>query len=292
MENARVPHHRWKSNIRELMNANKSLPRFENHFPELNQFLHELVQSYQAGNIPSWDTLEQNVHSYFSPDRMRQMESLLPGWEKMASYSGGITLVHVTCVFLGMLMLPEFQRLRPEHKQLALWIVLFHDLDKFHIRGQKDTMHAFRSAVRAANLLPAFGFATTNNYAEQIASWSERTTGAYITNDEASAPKPDNQKLPEILQGIDDVFGENSAGALITKVVLLHISLDVDPFYPTPAPLTEDEIRRFISPGVLSLLKVMMLADSEGWSLFEPNTRAQQRRDTLQAFTRLEKLIS
>ena len=274
------------------MNANKSLPRFENHFPELNQFLLELVQSYRAGNIPSWDALEQSVHSYFSPDRMRQMESVLPGWIKMASYSGGITLVHVMCVFLGMLMLPEFQNLSSEQQQLARWFVLFHDLDKFHIRGQKDTMHAFRSAVRAANYLPAFGFSSTHRYREQLTSWSEHTTGAYIITDEASTPKPDNQKLPEILDGIDDLFGENSAGSLITKVVLLHVSLNVDPFYPTPAPLTEDEIRRFIGPSLLLLLRVMMLADNEGWSLFDPDTRAQQRRDTLQAFRRVEQLIS
>jgi hypothetical protein len=273
------------------MNARDHVPHFEDFFPDLDRFLLGLVRSYQAGTISSWEILQQNVEGFFTPDRMSYMESMLPGWQKMSSYSGGITLTHVICVFTGMLMLPEFQSLTSEQKQFARWIVLFHDLDKVHIKGQKDTMHAFRSGIRAANLLPALGFQITANYEEQIVSWSEYTQQAYIVREGASAPTPDNQKLPQILQGIDALFGKNSAGAFITKTVLLHISLAVDPFYPTPAPLTEAEIKQHIDPALLPLLRVMMLSDNEGWSLFEPETRARQRRDTLQAFERVEKIL-
>jgi hypothetical protein len=34
----------------------------------------------------------------------------------------------------------------------------------------------------------------------------------------------------------------------------------------------------------------MMLSDNEGWSLFDPETRARQRRDTLAAFEEVGKL--
>ena len=34
-----------------------------------------------------------------------------------------------------------------------------------------------------------------------------------------------------------------------------------------------------------------MLSDNEGWALFEPEFRAQQNRDTLEAFDRFQKLI-
>jgi hypothetical protein len=62
--------------------------------------------------------------------------------------------------------------------------------------------------------------------------------------------------------------------------------------YPTPAPLTEDEIRTYIDDDLLPLLRVMMLADNEGWSMFEPEYRAKQRKDTLAAFDAVERLMS
>jgi hypothetical protein len=60
-----------------------------------------------------------------------------------------------------MFMLPEFQALSAEQQQIAKWIILFHDIDKVHIQGKKDMMHAFNSAVVAANTLPDIGFPIT-----------------------------------------------------------------------------------------------------------------------------------
>lgn len=267
-------------------------PTFDAHFSDLDRFIEGLVREYQFGNIRSWEGLEDTVKVYFTAERMEQMESLVPGWQKMASYSNGITLVHVMCVFLGLFMLPEFQQLSAEQRQLAKWIVLLHDIDKFHIRGKKDTMHAFRSGIQAGNLLPRFGFPTRQNFEERIDEWSQYTFWAFIPDGPNAVPRPDNRKLPAILIGIDNLFGQNTPAALIIKTVLLHISLDVDPFYPTPAPLTRDEIKQYITPELFPLLRVMMLSDNEGWSLFDPETRARQRKDTLQAFAHIETLIS
>jgi hypothetical protein len=273
------------------MNKTHAFPAFDDCFPELNQFLLELAGAYEAGRIRSWDRLDQQVKAYFTPAIMEQMESQVPGWKKMASYTDGITLVHVVCVFLGMLLLPEFQGLTREQQQLAKWIVLFHDVDKVHIQGQKDSMHAFRSGVHAANLLPGFGFPTRPKYEERIGQWSKYAAGAFILAESHGTPKPDNRKLPGILTGIDNLFGRNTPAALITKTALLHISLHIDPFYATPAPLTDDEIKRFIDPELFPLLRVMMYADNEGWSLFEPETRAQRQNDARKAFGRFETLI-
>lgn len=274
------------------MNTPPASPNFDDCFPDLNQFLLTLVHAYEMGKINSWNDLEEKVHAYFTPEKVQAMELQVPGWKKMASYSNGITLVHVMCVFLGMLMLPEFKNLTPQQQQLAKWIVLFHDIAKFHIPGKKDTMHAFRSGVQAANILPGFGFQPRQHYQERIDWWSRYTKQAFISGHADAAPKPDNQKLPYILIGIGNLFGKNSPAALITKTVLLHISLNVDPSYPTPAPLSEEEAIRYISADLLPLLRVMMLSDNEGWSLFDPETRAQQRRDTLNVFQKLEQLIS
>ncbi len=223
---------------------------------------------------------------------MDDIETKVPGWKKMASYSDGITLTHVTCVFPGLFMLPEFRILSEAQQQLAKWIVLFHDIDKIHIRGIKDTMHAFRSGVVAADIMPKIGFPITGQYDALIRSWSELTVNAFTLENGNSTPKPDNQKLPEILSGIEQLFGENTPATLIAKTVLLHISLSVDPFYPTPSPLTEGEIKRLINSDLFPLLRVMMLVDNEGWSLFDQKTREQQRNDTLREFEKIEKLIS
>jgi hypothetical protein len=268
-----------------------NFPSFDTHLPALHEFIHSLVKEYERGTLRSWEELDQRIRAYFTPQRTIELETLVPGWQKMASYSGGITRVHVMCVFLGLSMLPEFQKLTAEQKQMAKWIVLFHDIAKLHLRDKRDTMHAFRSAVQAANTLPDLGFPITTEYPQVIQSWGDLTTRASTSLDQDSTPKPDNRKLPAILAGIDRLFGRRTPAALITETVLLHISLAVDPFYVTPAPLTEYEIKSFIDADLLPLLKVMMLADNEGWSIFDPETRARQRQDTLQTFQKIEKLI-
>jgi hypothetical protein len=265
-------------------------PFFVEQLPDLDHFILQLVQAYRDGKLDSWDELEKPVHAFFTPAKMERMEGIVPGWREMASYTDGITLVHVTCVFLGMYMLPEFHDLTPEQQDLMKWIILFHDVAKFHIRGTKDTMHAFRSGVVAANSLNKLGFPTSDGFTEFIPTWSEFTNQAFIPGDAVLIP--DNRKLPGILAGIEQLYGANTPATLIVKTVLLHISLHVDDMYPTPAPLTKEEAKQHIDLNLFPLLRVMMLSDNEGWSLFESETRARQRHDALQVFEEVKKLIS
>jgi len=272
------------------MSTSTPFPLFDERFSFLNDFIIELVEAYQAGKINSWGKLHKRVKKFFTLKRMRQMEELVPGWKRMASYSKGITQTHVICVFLGVFMMSEFQSLSLERQQLAKWIVLFHDLDKFHTKKKKDTMHGFHSGILAAKILPTLGFSTTDKYHALLGTWSEYTHNAFIEND--AAPIPDNQKLPEILIGIDQMFGENAPAGIIVKIVLLHILISIDPNYPTPYPLTDEEIRRFITPELYPLMKVMMMGDNEGWSLFDPQVRKQQYIDAIEAFDRVHKIIT
>ena len=274
------------------MKSQLGYPSFDERMPELNRFIVNLTKEYNAGNITSWDNLDERVKKFFTPEQMSEFETIVPGWKKMASYSDGITLTHVTCVFLGLFMLPEFQKLSENQQQLAKWIVLFHDIDKLHVRGKKDTLHAFRSGAVAANILPNIGFPISVQYHVFIAPWTTLTVNAFVEDHNKPWQKPDNTKLPEILAGIDQLFGEDTAATIIVKTCLLHISLSVDPHYNTPAPLTDEEVKQFISPALFPLLRVMMLVDNEGWSMFDPETRARQRRDTLEAFAKIELMVN
>lgn len=87
------------------------------------------------------------------------------------------------------------------------------------------------------------------------------------------------------------MFGKDTPLALDRQTVLLDISLHVDDQYPTPAHHPMDDAQIYIHASLFSLLRVMMFSDNEGWSLFDTETRARQRRDTLAVFENIEKMI-
>jgi hypothetical protein len=267
------------------------IPMFEEALPELNKFILEITEEYRAGELRSWDDLEFWVERFFIDDHLSAVEAIAPGWEKMASFSGGITQVHVMCVFLGLHLSSEYEQLTADQKQLAKWIVLFHDVAKEHVRGKRDYKHGFISAALAAQALPALGFSHAVDFDKKLGPWKTLTCNSIKLPNGASDLIQDNSKLPEIMQGIDELFGKNSPAALITQGVLLHMSINVVDEFPQAAPLSDEEIKRFVSPELLPLLKAMMLADNDGWTLFIPDVCATQRRETLRAFEAVEKLI-
>ncbi len=271
------------------MNAEYEFPIFDIIFSDLNNFILDLAQAYQTEKINSWSELEEKVKEFFTPEKMIQTETRVPGWIRMASYSEGITLTHVTCVFLGLFIQPEFQNLTYEQQQLAKWIVLFHDVEKEHIKGKRDFSHGFRGAAFAAKSLAGLEFPFTNNYANLIESWSVFTQRSTTHLENFQDPIQDNRKLPEIISGIEKLFGKNTPAALISKGVLLHMSINVVEDYPQAAPLTMDEINLYIDDQLRPLLKSVMLADNDGWVLFYPEVRINQRNETLSAFKEIEK---
>jgi hypothetical protein len=132
----------------------------------------------------------------------------------------------------------------------------------------------------------------TPEYPDLVAPWSPLTSSATKIAENFPGSIQDNAKLPEILTGLEKMFGQDTPAAFVVKTVLLHMSINVVRDWPQAAPMTEDELKRHINPGLLPLLRVMMLSDNEGWTLFYPDVRAEQRRDTLKAFEEIEKLIA
>ena len=269
-----------------------NFPSFDERMSFLNEFILDLVNDYHAGMIVSWDMIDKKVKMFFTSERMDQTEELVPGWKTMDSYSDGVTLTHVMCVFLGLFIMPEFQRLTREQQQLAKWIVLFHDVTKIHIRGKRDLTHGFRSAALAGTALMRLGFPVEETSTSTFKTWSDLTNTAITFNPDCGADIQDNSKLPEIISGIENIYGVDAPAALIVKGALLHMSLNVVKDYPQAAPLNDAEIREYINGNLMPLLKVMCLGDNDGWTMFYPETRIAQREETLAAFSRYEAIIA
>jgi hypothetical protein len=272
------------------MNISKQLPSFEDYFPLLNRFILGLVENYRSGKINSWDELDKMVKAYFTSERIREMEAIVPGWHKMASYSDGITLVHVMCVFMGLYMMPEFLSMTKVQQQTMKWIILLHDVEKEPQQGKRDHAHAFRSAVGAARTLPKLGFPITVEYDSIINDWGEFTCTAITISNNSIDAIQDNRKLLEILSGIERMFGHNTPAALIIKTILFHLSVDMQ-LWPPAAPLTAEEVTKYFDRELVLLLRVMNLGDGEGWSMFDAS-RETLRKDTLEAFKKTNRLIS
>ncbi len=269
-----------------------TVPRFENLLPEFRQFAMGLAADCKAGTIDGWPVFQDRVRAFFTPEMMAKVEPAVPGWGQMATHANQQTLIHVTSVLVALYLLPEYQKATPDQQALMEWMVLYHDVTKVARRDKHDYVHAFRSAAEAGKGLVADGFPVTDAYAEWINRWYVRTMNAVIFHEDIKEYIQDNRQLPEIVAGIDRLFGVRAAAGYVIKAVLLHLSIATDPDYPIVAPLTEDEIKRYLDPGTFAMLKVMMLADANGWNLFDADTKQCYRQQTLAVFNQIKALIA
>src|SRR5262249_44202275 len=142
--------------------------------------------------------------------------------------------------------LPEYQQTTPEQKLLLEWMVLLHDIAKEAHPGKHDYIHAFRSAAIAGKVLAQAGFTATDAYATSIDEWFRLTHDAISYHEGHAENIQDNRKLPQIMTGIDQLYGDNAPAGWVIKAILLHLSIVTDPGYPIVAPLTDSEIREYI----------------------------------------------
>lgn len=273
------------------MNTSQSFPSFDERLAFLDQFLLKLVEEYHTEKVNSWDELDKEVKAFFTSRRMAKMEALVPGWKEMSSYGDGITRTHVMCVFLGLYKMPEFLRLGKEQKQIMKWVILFHDVEKAPQAGKRDHLHAFRSAAGAARTLPRLGFPVAPEYDSVIDQWDQFTRSAITKLENSSDDVQDNDKLPEIVMGIERLFGRHTPADLIIQTIVLHLSVNMKE-WPPPNPLNVEEVKRCIDRELLPLLLAMNLADNDGWTLFDPQVNERQRLDVLEEFQKIERIIS
>jgi hypothetical protein len=268
------------------------IPTVDERLPELLDFVRTQARQIEAGELHDGDALVLRMREFYTVDRMETIETVAPGWQEMAAYADRATLHHITQVLIALQLLPEFQQASAPQQAMMDWIVLYHDLGKQVIDGQRDALHAFRSATMAARTLPQAGFSTLDSYAAGLEPWVQFVLGASVATPDAKGRLPDNRALPKILQGLDHLFGIDSPAALIVQGVLLHQSLNVVPEWPNPCSLSEAEAPLCIRPKLLPLLETMMLVDSDAWQLFDAASKAKFRASTLAVFADLRQRVA
>jgi hypothetical protein len=268
-----------------------TIPYLEDRLPELFEFVRTLARQIETGELQDGDTLALRFRDFYTAERMRTIEAAAPGWQEMADYADRATLNHITQALIALQLLPEYRQASRQLQAMMEWSELYHDLGKQVIGGQRDAVHAFRSAAMAARTLPRVGFLTSEAYESTLDPWTQLVLGASIAAPDGKGLIQDNRALPEILQGIEHLFGPDSAGALIVQAVLLHQSLNVVPEWPNPGGLTEVELPLCIRPALLPLLEAVMLVDSDAWQLFDAVSKAKFRQGTLTVFTDVRRRV-
>jgi hypothetical protein len=268
-----------------------TIPQLGERLPELLEFVRTLARQIESGQLSGSDALARRFREFYTPARMQAIEAVAPGWQAMAAAADGATLHHITQALIALQLLPEYREAKDPLRAVLEWIVLYHDVGKQVIAGQRDALHAFRSATMAARALPHVGFGTTTDYPTTIGPWTQRVLAAAVDSPDGKGRIQDNGALPDILQGLDRLFGPDSAAALVVQGILLHQSLNVVPEWPNPGSLTDAEVATCIRPALVPMLEAMMLVDSDAWQLFDPVSKAKYRSSTLAVFADVRRRV-
>jgi hypothetical protein len=266
-------------------------PEVEKYVPELMTFINDLAGEYRIGMLNSWPLMTEKVQAFFTPDMMDKTDAVIPGWRKMSSYTDGITLVHTVSALTALMLRPEYRNATREQRSMMQWIILLHDLAKAKVNGIKDHTHGFRSAAMAGKLLSQFGFTVQDAYYDRIDEWYSLTYSAMTTHHDRGMDVQDNSKLPQIVAGIETLFGCHTAPALIVKTILFHYSFNVLQEWPVQSPLTDHEIGLYIDDNLLPLLRVMVNVDNDAWDFFEPETKERHRTETVILIDKVKHII-
>jgi len=254
------------------------ISQFAARLTELFEFIGTQARAIDAGVLQDGAKLQRRIRDFYTAGRLEAIENMAPGWQKMAAYSDGATLIHVSQAIIALQLLPEYRQAEAPLRAMMEWSVFFHDIGKQVVAGTRDAVHAFRSAALTARALPLLGFGCMNCHALVVEPWVDLVLGASVAALDGKGLVQDYRPLPQILEGSGRLFGERSAASLIVQAVLLHQSLNVVPEWPNAASLTDVQVGACISPALVPLLEGLMLADSDAWQ-FEPHHRPSSPLD-------------
>lgn len=267
------------------------IPNAHHELPDLMQFINEMQHAYDAGKFDNWQDFIVPVREWYTPDRLQAIDDKVMGWTKMATYQDQQTLIHLTAVLVALFGLPEYQALPEADQNLVLWIALYHDVAKEPEPRKRDLTHGFRSAGTCGVGIMEAEF-TEPIDPLLLYTWHGKVMNARVFDKAQNDFIQDNTMLPEIMEGIDNLFGgRDSEAGLIICGVLFHMSITVAEDWPQAAPLTDDETKRYISPRLLPLLRAMMIADGMAWGLFEPERRQHEQNEVRQTLAQVGQLL-
>lgn len=261
-------------------------PSIRDRLPALWRFLETLHAEVEAGRITSTEQSIERCRQFYTAAHMAEIEAAIPGWKHMASFDDSKTLWHINLAMVALLQLPEYRSLSPSEQTVQQWIVLLHDLAK-EPDGGRDHRHPFRSAAQAARVLTAIGFPKTAAYQSEFAEWFALTDSASRFDEGRRFQIQDNRKLPGILSGATRILAEPTRTAV--AVIALHQSITSLAAWPVPAPLTDEQVRRYVDAVLVAPLLTLTLADTGGWNLFDPPTLTSMYHETREVFRGLNR---
>ena len=134
------------------------IPQAKQDLADLMSFIELMKIDYERGYFADWQHFIKPIRKWYTIERLQAIDDVVVGWEKMSSYADQQTLIHLTAALIGLQLLPEYQALEPEDQNLALWIILFHDVAKEADNDKHDLTHGFRSAAVCGQGLIRHGF--------------------------------------------------------------------------------------------------------------------------------------
>ncbi len=266
------------------------IPRFEDVLPVLATFIDDLIVRIQSNEIDTAGKADRAIEVFFTDDELHRLEDVIPGWLELVDYEGRKTLSHVVTALASLPDYEEYNRASETQQNIVTWALLYHDIAK-RSKHERDFGHAFRSAVTTARNLPSTGVDLPESYHSGIDSWSELTLAA-IEIGSTDRIQVDNDSLPRIVAQLDTMLAKNSASNRIIKIVLFHHSINTLRDWPQLNPLTETEVLQYFDRELLDLMRIMQLADNDGWELFHAENCRAYRTETRGVFQHLEQLIT
>ncbi|HJN51811.1 MAG: hypothetical protein QGI68_18805 [Pseudomonadales bacterium] len=272
------------------MSTQNDFPRFDRALPALAAFIRDLTASIQTREIDTEGKAERAIKEFFTQQQLNNLAQVAPAWNDLLEYEGARTLCHVVTALASLPYYPEYNEASQVQQTIIAWALLYHDIAK-RSKHAKDHGHAFRSAVAAARSLPLIGVDLPESYHSGIDGWSELTLAA-IGDGTTDGNHVDNRTLPHILEQLDAMLAQDSASSRIVKIILFHHSITTVTDWPQPNPLSDTEILQYFDSELLHLMRIMLLADSDGWELFHASTCHAYRLETRGVFDRLRQAIA
>lgn len=252
--------------------------------PRTSAVVVALRDRLRSGEITTLDGAHEYIRLSITRSEVEELERFAPGWRELADYDDLTTLGHVIISLLSLPYHREYLDAGPSRQRIVTYALLYHDLAKRSAEG-RDHTHAFRSAAMAARSLPLLRLDLARGARAALEEWAHDATNAVCRNDDGQLVQ-DNSRIPELFGRLDAILAADSAPNRMIKIVLLHHSVDVLKLWPQANPLTRPQIERWLDQELLVLLRILMLADCDGWELLNARTCNEYRREIRAMFDR------